>query len=122
MTTIRFPWPPSVNGYWRAIPRGKGVTQILSAEARTFRSKASMECLLRNAPKLGTARLVVTITMHAPDKRARDIDNHAKAVLDALTHAHVWDDDSQIDELHLIRGAVVPHDGHVIVEIAALDR
>jgi crossover junction endodeoxyribonuclease RusA len=119
MTTIRFPWPPSVNGYWRAIPRGKGVTQILSADARTFRFEAGLACL--GKPRFGVARLTVTITMHAPDKRARDIDNHAKAVLDALTHARVWDDDSQIDELHLIRGAVMPHDGHVIVQIRRIE-
>jgi crossover junction endodeoxyribonuclease RusA len=119
MTTIRLPWPPSVNGYWRAIPRGKGVTQILSAEARAFRFRAALACYGKQ--KFGDARLAVTITMHAPDKRERDLDNFAKAACDALTHSHVWDDDSQIDELHLIRGAVVPHDGHVIVQIRRIE-
>lgn len=31
-----------------------------------------------------------------PDRRRRDIDNGCKAVFDALTHAGVWKDDSQV--------------------------
>jgi crossover junction endodeoxyribonuclease RusA len=36
-----------------------------------------------------------------------DIDNRVKAALDALTHAGVYDDDSQIDELFVARGDIV---------------
>ena len=51
-------------------------------------------------------RLAVTITVNPPDKRKRDIDNLAKAPLDALTHAGLWLDDSQIDKLSIERGPV----------------
>jgi hypothetical protein len=45
--------------------------------------------------------LSVTIFIFPPDRRKRDIDNIAKATLDALTIAGLWKDDSQIKELNL---------------------
>ena len=44
------------------------------------------------------------------------MDNHIKALLDALTKAGVWMDDSQIKEAHLYWGEKVKH-GSVIIEI-----
>ena len=41
-----------------------------------------------------------------PDKRRRDLDNITKALLDALSHANMFEDDEQIDDLHLIRMGV----------------
>ena len=49
-------------------------------------------------------RLYVTITAYQPDNRRRDLDNLPKAILDALQHAGVYEDDSQIDELRIGRG------------------
>jgi crossover junction endodeoxyribonuclease RusA len=41
------------------------------------------------------------------DRRAADLDNRLKALNDALEHAGVFDDDEQIDELHVTRGPIV---------------
>jgi crossover junction endodeoxyribonuclease RusA len=41
-----------------------------------------------------------------PDRYRRDLDNVCKAMLDALGHAGVYQDDSQIDRLEIVRGAV----------------
>ncbi|MEY4713325.1 MAG: hypothetical protein RIS88_2775 [Pseudomonadota bacterium] len=38
-----------------------------------------------------------------PDRRRRDLDNTLKATQDAMTHAGIWDDDSQIDDLRIVR-------------------
>lgn len=46
----------------------------------------------------------MTLLVCVPDKRKRDLDNVAKATLDALQHAGLYDDDSQIDELRIVRG------------------
>ena len=61
--------------------------------------------------------LAVTIIVHPPDLRKRDIANTEKAVCDALTHARVWRDDSQIHELHLYRAGVDRPMGRIDVEI-----
>jgi Holliday junction resolvase RusA-like endonuclease len=34
-----------------------------------------------------------------PDARRRDIDNYNKALFDALTHAGIWEDDSQVQRM-----------------------
>lgn len=54
--------------------------------------------------------------MCPPDKRKRDLDNVCKATLDALQHARLFDDDAQIDELHVERGDKVDG-GSLFVEL-----
>lgn len=103
--TYRLPWPPSMNTYWR---RGPHVT-YLTAKAKEFRHFVFSEVVEQNARDRHTpfikleGRLAVLIELTAPDKRKRDLDNHVKAVLDALEHAGVYENDSQIDELRVKR-------------------
>lgn len=115
---IELPYPPSVNRYWRNIAVGKKPRTLISRQGRDYRDEVL--CLLRgdNRPML-TCKIAVTIEVFQPDKRRRDLDNIAKAPLDALTHAGVWLDDSQIDELRLIRKGVLA-DGKLIVTIHLL--
>lgn len=113
---MRLPWPPSVNKIWRSSGNGT----LLSKVGRYYR-KAAVSHILETCggepePLLG--RLTVVIEMFPPDRRKRDIDNHAKAVLDALTLARVIGDDSQIDELRLVRRDVSKGHGFVLVEVA----
>jgi crossover junction endodeoxyribonuclease RusA len=61
-------------------------------------------------------RLSVTVDIYPPDRRKRDLDNVLKALFDGITHAGVWEDDSQIDELHVYRRDRVEH-GLCIVEV-----
>ena len=56
---------------------------------------------LPKAPMDG--RISVRVDAAPPDRRVRDLDNISKALLDALTHAGVWRDDSQIDDLRIVR-------------------
>jgi crossover junction endodeoxyribonuclease RusA len=103
MTTQQFilPFPPSVNTYYRHIPRRGGV--LISAKGRDYRKQVGILCALAldsftsSEPFVG--RLSITIELIPPDKRKRDVDNYLKSLLDALTHAKVWHDDSQIYEL-----------------------
>lgn len=52
-------------------------------------------------------RLALHIVAFPPDRRKRDLDNLPKGVLDTLTKAETWIDDSQIDDLRITRGHVV---------------
>lgn len=105
--TIELPWPPSTNRIWRnVVVRGRPQT-LLSVEGRKFRALAAQHCLIaRAAGKKLAGRLDVSLVAMAPDRRARDLDNVLKATLDALTHAGVWMDDSQIDRLTVSRGDI----------------
>lgn len=101
--TLTLQFPPSTNTYWRRV----GNKTLLSRRAREYRALVMADALTQGAPRLGQARVRVSITLHAPDNRRRDLDNFGgKALLDALVHARVLDDDSQVDALHVIRGAV----------------
>lgn len=43
------------------------------------------------------------IDAYPPDRRRRDLDNILKSLLDSITHAGVIEDDSLIDDLHIVR-------------------
>lgn len=110
---IELPFPPSVNTYWRTF-RGR---MIISAKGREYREYA-IACIGRTTKREG--RLRVSLVLYPPDKRRRDIDNYSKALLDAMTHAGAWEDDSQIDEL-LVRRGEIRKDGAVEVFVDELE-
>lgn len=116
MIEISLPWPPSVNHVWRRV----GSKTLLSAEGRKYREAVGKHCLVgRIAGKRLEGRLSVKILVNPPDRRRRDIDNLTKVPLDALTHAAVWEDDSQIDELYIRRNAIAPG-GSITIQIHQL--
>lgn len=102
MLTINLPWPPSVNHYWRNVA---GRT-LISADGRAYRKAVADHVLIQHAAKRLAGRLEVRIYAAMPDKRRRDLDNLLKSILDSLTHAGVWIDDSQIDVLSIRRGTL----------------
>lgn len=65
----------------------------------------------------GPAQL--TITLHEPDKRARDIGNYVKMIADALIGT-AYVDDSQVDELIVRRGERDRFNPRAEIEIRAL--
>ncbi len=99
---LMLPYPPSVNRIWRRV----GTKTVLSRDGRLYRERVAE--LLAGMDGFGDARLEVEILVHPPDRRRRDLDNVLKAPLDALTHARMFDDDSQIDRLVLDRGECKP--------------
>ncbi|HDX8617827.1 RusA family crossover junction endodeoxyribonuclease [Aeromonas hydrophila] len=105
---MTLPWPPSTNRIWRNVTVSGKPRTLLSQEGRVYRKAAADACLAAKlAGKQIPDRLALRLVVQAPDRRARDLDNTVKAVQDALTHAGVWLDDSQIDRLLVERGPVV---------------
>ena len=110
---LTLPYPPSVNHYWRRV----GPRTLISREGRTFRRNV---CALlggggmRRPPSSG--RIALAMDAFPPDHRRRDLDNIQKPVLDALEHAGVYVDDSQIDLLVTRRREAVP-DGRLLVTV-----
>ena len=95
------PYPPTINTYWRNLGEGR---TVLSRGAREYR-KAVMELIGAAVPVRD--RLRIEIELYPPDKRRRDLDNVTKSLFDCMQHAHVFHDDSQIDEYRIKRMPVV---------------
>ena len=109
MLTLDLPFPPSANTLYRGVSKGKlaGRT-LLSYKARAFYQDCGRVIAMQRIagsqhqfPLKG--RLEVTYSVNPPDRRRRDIGNLEKAVSDALHKCGVIEDDSQIDELHILR-------------------
>lgn len=105
MIELILPWPPTVNSYYV-----KTKTHVhISPKGKNFREDLNL-AIVQQAPDLalgGDFRIMLEVVLFPPDRRKRDLDNHMKALLDALTKAGVWEDDSQIDQLQIYRGAIV---------------
>ena len=118
------PFPPSVNTYWRAPSKGplKG-RHLISEKGRAYQSAACVAIVeqLRCLPKPSTSLADVTILLYPPDERRRDIDNYNKALFDALTHAGIWEDDSQVKRMLVEWGPKVPG-GRVEISICRYEQ
>ena len=97
MIEFTLPFPPTVNTYWRTF-RGR---VLISAKGREYRETVGDQMMLQRMVKHFTKQLKVEIEAWRPDNRKRDLDNLLKAVLDGLTHAGVYNDDSQIVDLRI---------------------
>ena len=115
MIALTLPFPPSINHYWRHRRVGTGISTYISYEGIQYRQIVALEA--RKYESLGAARLSVQMWLHAPNKRKFDIDNRLKGLIDSLTHAGVWHDDEQIDEIIVRRGAIQKNNGQVKIII-----
>lgn len=107
---LTLPFPPSVNGYWRAPNKGASIGKhLVSERGRKYQAETYAMVIeqLRRKPKAITDNVSVSVVLFPPTKARRDLDNYFKALFDALTKANVWADDSQIKKLNAEWGPVV---------------
>ena len=99
---LELPYPPSVNHYWGQ----SGKRRFIGKRGQEFRKEV---IIIVNKEKVRTlfGRLAVHVYLNPPDRRKRDIDNIMKSLLDACEHGGCYENDSQIDELHIIRKEVI---------------
>ena len=108
------PLPPSVNSYWGFA----GSRRFLTLAAREFKKEVA-HIVSQQSVIFGDKRLSLTATLYFKDRRKSDIDNRIKSLLDALVQAGLFDDDSQVDELHVYRGAIYKQ-GKSLIKISEL--
>ena len=102
MIVLRLPMPPTINHYFAR----KGNRTYLPAKVREYREQVAEIVAAKGLAKL-EGRLSLFVAVHPATRAKQDLDNRAKGLQDALTHAGVWLDDEQIDELHMVRREVV---------------
>ena len=102
MLILDLPLPPSVNHYWGQ----HGHRRYVSKAGVAFKQQVAEYVIDYRVPKLGTARLAMTVVLFPKDRRKQDIDNRIKALWDALADAGVFDNDEQIDTLFIERGEI----------------
>jgi crossover junction endodeoxyribonuclease RusA len=104
------PFPPSVNTYYRSSFRSRSV--YLSEKGREFHQLALVELrgFLSDAgtssdsivPSFPTERLRIIVELIPGNRRSFDIDGRLKALLDTM-EGYIYTNDSQVDELEVIR-------------------
>ncbi len=100
---LYFPWAPTLNTYYR---HNRGNVH-LSRRGRLYKDEVAAALVQQASGIHLDDRLNVECIFYPPDRRRRDLDNHLKALLDSCTLSGLWEDDSLIDQLTLIRGVVV---------------
>ena len=107
---LELPYPPSVNHYWGQA----GNHRFIGKKGKEFRERV-MDAVNEAKIQALEGRLAVHVALYPPDRRKRDIDNVLKSLLDACEHAGCYENDSQIDELHIIRRDVIKDGACTIV-------
>lgn len=116
---LRLPFPPSTNTFYRNVVRGKRPVTLISEKGRDYKKQATLELkaqLWRSFSS--TSRLRVCVWLYMPDKRRRDCDNYNKPLLDLMAAAGLYADDSQIDDLRVIRAGF---GGYVLVRLEEIE-
>lgn len=90
------PYPPSTNHLYATV-RGR---RVLTKEGRLFKERASMLALASGMRPLD-GELTVTVNIFRP-RRAGDLDNSLKSLLDSLRGV-AWHDDSQVKRIEAER-------------------
>lgn len=102
MIIMDLPFPNSANTHWR---NARGVTYI-SKQGLAYREAVALSAKLYGL-KADNKRLEISVQLYAPNKRAYDIDNRIKPLLDALQYAGVIDNDGLVDKLIVERMPIV---------------
>ncbi len=113
--SFEIPWPPSVNRYYRHV----GPRVLISREGRRFRRMCVSRLAGRFRKLVGKVKFIAEF--YPPDSRRRDLDNVLKCTLDALVHAGLMEDDSQIKHLDVRMGEPVPPEGLVYIRLEEIE-
>ena len=110
MIVLELPWPPSVNHYYRHV----GPRVLISKDGRKYRDIVSKRIQGANIPQRKD-EVELSIQLYPPDNRRRDVDNVLKCLLDTLTAAGLYEDDSQIKFLAMEKLESMPPNGMVVL-------
>lgn len=115
---LNLPLPPSLNDYYgHTSPTAHRVIKYVKTKGKNFRNEVKKYVLTNDLALQINVPIKVEIILSFPTNRKQDIDNRMKSLLDSLTYAEVWEDDSLIYELHAIK-TITPNEPYCIVKIS----
>lgn len=103
MISYTLPLPPTIN---HAYGQRRNGGKYIKPAGIVFRTAVAEIVATAGHPTL-TGRLSLFVAVHPATRARQDLDNRSKALQDAMTHAGVWLDDNQIDDLHMVRREIV---------------
>jgi len=115
------PFPPSTNTAYATV-RGR---RVKTKRAREYAEHVQFLCsvnawcdtwIIKTQELDVMPRLAVTIEVHPPDRRRRDLANMEKLCVDAV-FSYLGMDDSLIDDLHLTRRELDKPHGKLVMTI-----
>jgi Holliday junction resolvase RusA-like endonuclease len=109
---LELPWPPSLNHYYRHV----GPRVLISRDGRKYRENVTA-IARRTGHATFKCPVQVELDLYPPDNRRRDIDNSQKSLLDALTCAGVYEDDSLIHKITVTKREPMPPNGMAFIRI-----
>lgn len=117
---FELPWPPTINHYHQPIRVGRGVRIIKGAKARAYQvdAVAALSALGLSGEEI-SGHVNVSITLNPPTLASYDVDGRPKGILDALTAAGFWLDDSQVQRMTVQKGEKVKG-GNVMVRVEVI--
>lgn len=117
MTIFELPYAPSVNHYYRHV----GARVLISRDGRKYREQVSN---LITAEKIATMTgdIELHVQLYPPDRRRRDIDNVLKVLLDTLTIAKLYEDDSQVKRLAVEKLEPLIPEGKIVIGVKEIEK
>ena len=121
MMRLVLPFPPSTNTAYATV-RGR---RVKTKRAREYAEHVQFLCsvnawcdtwIIKTQELDVMPRLAVTIEVHPPDRRRRDLANMEKLCVDAV-FSYLGMDDSLIDDLHLTRHELDKPHGKLVMTI-----
>jgi len=112
------PLPPTLNNFYGlTAPTAHRVIKYVKPAGKIFK-KDVKDYIDQNNFNIGAnIPLKVEVIINFSTNRRQDLDNRMKGLLDSLTEANVFADDSLIYDLHIIRGTT-KKPGSTIVKIS----
>lgn len=100
--SFTFDLPPTLNHYYGV----HGTRKFIKADGKAFRAHVQ-DVVAAAGHKTIEGKVAVFVAIYPKNRIRQDIMNREKALSDALTHAGVWLDDSDIDSFHIVRREVI---------------
>ena len=116
--TFKLPMPPSLNDYYgHSSPSAHRVIKYVKTKGKEYRINTKKYILSNNLNIQANVPLKMEILLIFNTNRKQDIDNRLKCLLDALTYSEVYEDDSLIYDLHIVKQIIKSSNQEVIITL-----